>query len=121
MIELIVIGMLSTLSFISLSFVVFYKIKNTKLIETTTQLLLNQQVLSEEIDRLNFIVNNSTDLENGFIKFLSESREEAFRYIEDVQISIADLAASLDSGNEEKISASYKNLIDYLPQEIPND
>lgn len=121
MIELIIIASLSTLLFTSVSFVVFYKIKNTRLVNTIAQMVINEQVLKEEIDRLDFIANNSTDIENGFIKFLSESREEAFKYIEDVQQAIADLSLAMAYNNEEGISNSYKKLLEYLPKEIPND
>ena len=55
------------------------------------------------------------DIENGFIKFLSETRETAYEYIENVQISIAELKDAIESGNEENIAVAYKKLIDFLP------
>jgi hypothetical protein len=71
----------------------------------------------EEIDRLSFLVNNSNDPNEGFVKFLSESRDMAFEYIPEVQSAIEQLKVSMDLGDEESINRSYLKLLDFLPTE----
>lgn len=65
---------------------------------------------------------------DGFVKFLSESRDWAFSYIEQVQKAIIDLALVMDKiiedpelSNDEAIAKelaiAYNNLIELLPKE----
>lgn len=99
------------------SLAVVLKLRNTKLLSQIAQLMLDKQAILEELDRASFISNNSIDIENGFIKFLSESRESAFEYIEDVQVAILNLKDAMESGNEGQITESYNKLINFLPSD----
>jgi uncharacterized membrane protein len=114
-IDTIIIAILFFVTFVSIAALVRIKLRNTKLTLSVTQLTIDKQVLGEELDRLSFISSNSVDIENGFIKFLSETRDSAYEYIENVQGSIAELQAAMESGNEEDIAVAYKKLLDFLP------
>ncbi len=114
-IEVIIIAILFFVAFVSFAAMIRARLRNTKLTATIAQLIIDKQTLGDELDRLSFISSNSADIENGFIKFLSETRETAYEYIQDVQISIAELRDAIESGNEEDIAVAYKKLIDFLP------
>lgn len=114
-IEIIIIAILFFTTFVSVAWAVRTKLLNTKLTATITQLLLDKQAIADELDRLSFISANSTDIENGFIKFLSETRESAYAYIEDVQSTIVELQAAMESGKDENIAVAYQKLINLLP------
>lgn len=80
-----------------------------------TKLKLDKTQLQEEI-----LVDKVTDME-GFVKFLSESRDSAFEYIEQVQEAIVKLKEAMDKDDENKITTAYENLIAFLPDETKND
>lgn len=52
---------------------------------------------------------------HGFTKFLSESRDEAFKYIEDVQSVIEDLQSAMNSNDDKKIKEAYEKVLSFLP------
>lgn len=99
------------------SLAVVLKLKNTKMLSQIAQLAIDKQAILEELDKASFISKNSIDIENGFIKFLSESRNSAFEYIENVQLAILDLKEAMLSGDENQISVAYNNLINFLPSD----
>lgn len=92
-------------------------LKFNKSVQVSTQLFVDRVALQEEIDRLSFINSNSTDIENGFVKFLSESREQAFAYIEEVQDAIVSIKVAMDLNDEALISEAYTKLISFLPSD----
>ena len=114
-VEIIIIATLFFTTFVTLAWAVRVKLQSTKLTATITQLLLDKQAIADELDRLSFISANSTDIENGFIKFLSETRESAYAYIEDVQSTIVELQAAMESGKDDSIAVAYQKLINLLP------
>lgn len=65
--------------------------------------------LQEELDKRDNVSIEQTD---GFVKFLSESRDWAFNYIEDVQQSIQELQIAVESGypTEEKLAKLFSHL-----------
>jgi biopolymer transport protein ExbB/TolQ len=95
---------------------------NKKTMSSLIQATLDKLSLQEALDRLaneyEIISIQETD---GFVKFLSESRESAFTYIEEVQQSIKELATAMNSASETNIEMAYKNLLKYLPKEENND
>lgn len=99
------------------SLAVVLKLRNIKLLSQVAQLVIDKQAILEELDKSLFISNNSADIENGFIKFLSESRDSAFEYIENVQLAISNLRIAMQSGDENQISVAYNNLIELLPSD----
>jgi len=91
------------LSSLLLSFMFFYFILSKKLKDVSakfTKLLIDYSVMQEYIDILKSeqsenISDDLVDKEN-FIKFLSNSRDWAFEYIEDVQDGIKEFIDSVD-------------------------
>lgn len=91
--------------------------KNNKLIISVSQLIVDKQILSDELDRASFVINNSSTIEDDFIKFLSGSRDGAYEYIEDVQEAILALSESMAQDDTDKIDNAYRNLMSFLPSE----
>jgi hypothetical protein len=129
MIESILVGVFvfSTLLFLSL-YLVQTK-KNRAILANTLQLLIMQQSLNDE---------NKTDQEQSneaFLKFVSDSRDWAYQYIDDVQSSlnkfISDIEPEIAYFDEygevgsayphyysmKKISGAYKELKKLLPED----
>jgi predicted Holliday junction resolvase-like endonuclease len=53
----------------------------------------------------------------GYFKFLEDSREAAFGYIEQAQLSILDFKNKTEAKNKTEIKESYNRLISLLPEE----
>lgn len=116
-INLVALGLSSFIAIIFIAISARLKLKLNKSIEISSQLWFDRTALQEELDKLSFINSNSNDIENGFIKFLSESREQAFSYIEDVQVAIMELNNAVQLGDEETITKAYMTLTNFLPSE----
>jgi biopolymer transport protein ExbB/TolQ len=113
--EVMVIAIMLTLIIVLAMTVIIFKIKNTKFISVVAQLFLDKNALSQEIERLSFIINNRSDIDNDFIKFLSESKDSAYEYVEQVQKAIENLYNAMNSDNSDEIDKAYKKLIKFLP------
>lgn len=87
-----------------------------RVIKTVAQLVIDKGVLTEKIDKLE--LQNSKEANDGFVKFLSQSRDAAFKYIEDVQVSIQNYVNVIDTGTEEEIKLARMELFSHLP-EVP--
>jgi len=106
------------------------------------QLLIDYSVLENRLkDALKEIENNKLTESDGFIKFISDSRDWAFEYIEEVQKALAEfdeeVAPQLEWANNygnlagdtvhtetiTKISEAYNKLKSVLPKndETPNN
>lgn len=114
-IEIVIMAVLITAIVVLGIVTVVLKIKNTKFISLITQLFIDKNVLSEEVERLSYIVNNGPSIENDFIKFLSDSRDGAYEYIEEVQDAIEALYKAMESDKESEIDKRYKELLKFLP------
>ena len=119
-IDIAIISFLSVLSVILTSLMAARSLRHRKIMETMTQLVLDRAAMSEEIDRLNYVVDNSSDLNEGFVKFLSESREEAFSYISEVQLAIESIKMAMELADYTMINDAYNKLISFLPNENPD-
>lgn len=64
--------------------------------------------MSEELALL-----RNTD--SDFVKFLSDTRESAFSFIDEVQKEITSLKAAVESNDIEKIKNISNNLVSFLP------
>jgi hypothetical protein len=61
--------------------------------------------------------NSNVEKTEGFLKFVSESRDWAFKYIEDVQEAIETLRIAIDSDDTEAdVELAYEMLISFLPE-----
>lgn len=89
-----------------------------KLTTELLQLLIDKNNLIEEATRIagEDSYAKSADRE-GFIKFLSESRDMAFGYIEKFQTSLQKLRTAKNSGDLVKIEQSISELLELLPEE----
>ena len=129
MIESILVG---TFVFFTLLFLSLYVVqikKNRAILANTLNLLIMQQSISDE---------NKTDKEKAnedFLKFVSDSRDWAYQYIEDVQNKInkfiSDIEPEIKYFDEygvassayphyhsmKKISEAYKELKEILPED----
>ena len=119
-VEIIIISSLSFIVLIFASLAVAARMQYNRAIQMISQLLIDRSAMTEEIDRLNFVSENAPELQDGFTKFLSESREEAFGYISDVQEAIHELKVALDLADETYINGAYNKLISFLPNENPD-
>jgi len=111
-----------------LSYAIHLKYKNTKLSQSLVQAVIDKNTVSTKLSHL---ASNKTikDIEetDGFLKFLSDSRDSAFSYIEDVQKSIYEFKESLspvveahrDSGTApeymKQVVKSYDDIVSLLP------
>ncbi len=129
---MIELGLIFILLFLSLTFFalyVFQKKANKLILANTVKLLIMQQKNIEE---------NKTDKEKSnedFLKFVSDSRDWAYQYIEDVQSSIDKFITDIEPEiiyfdeygvvgsayphyySMKKISAAYKELKKILPED----
>jgi hypothetical protein len=89
--------------------------KNRKLRSQVMQLALDKTML---IERLEATYSKSTGVEQteGFVKFLSESRDWAFEYIEGVQAALKDFEIAMESKSDNAIEKALNNLKNFLPK-----
>lgn len=95
---------------------VAYYVKFRNMIKVIAQLLIDKEALLDRIDTI--ILENSKEANEGFIKFLSDSRQAAFDYIEDVQKSINQYLVAVENGNPDEITTARMELFSHLP-EVP--
>jgi hypothetical protein len=121
--------------FISISFKLY--VTRKKYIISLSELIqarLDMEIAKEIIQESKNIENSKLDHNENFIKFLSDSRDWAFEYIEDVQNKINKFISDIDPiisyfdkyGNAihtpqtesmEKISKAYKEIKDMIPSD----
>jgi molecular chaperone DnaK (HSP70) len=107
------------LALVAISIVLRVRLKQAE--ETIALQDDNNMLLLDEIaksqDREASLKLEKTD---GFVKFLSESRDWAFSYIEDVQKSIQGLINAMSINDKAKILEYYNELQRFLPEEENN-
>jgi hypothetical protein len=135
---------LDTIAFIVLSLVIvillinnlIIRSKNKKLYIEITQIALDKSVISQRLkEELNKKESESIEQSEGFLKFISQSRDWAFDYIEQVQASLLEFknkvepqilyAKTYGSANGEsphtiiidRISDAYDDLIKVMPED----
>ena len=94
---------------------VIIRLKRRKLVASSLQLILDKSTLIQKLAD----VEDKNSLENseGFVRFISESRDWAFTYIEDIQEALTEYDNALSLADARLINEAYKKLIDYLPNE----
>jgi len=128
------------LSILSISFAIAYTATLTALIKANNLLsktIIDKFILQEYIDTVQSGKNIKTDEEihqESFLNFVSESRDWAFEYIENVQAALNKFVLEVDPSIEyfekygdvvagpnnellRKISISYKELKNILPKD----
>jgi len=81
--------------------------KNTEMLTTILQLNLDKIILKDRIDYDAGAKSNDTE---GFIKFISESREQAYSYIEESQQAIKSFLSFINDNIDHLKSNSPKDL-----------
>jgi len=112
----------ATLTSVLIGFLVYniYKLKegNKSLAALLIQESFDKAVLSEKLkDTLTIINNSNVDDKDGFIKFLSQSRDWAFEYIENAQSMMLALDSAMKTDDPEQIDKAYHELMKLLPDE----
>jgi hypothetical protein len=122
MIEQIVEGIIfvSAIAIISILFVLILTTKKSKdkLLKSVMQLEADKIIILEKLGKISHELETKK-LENTdeFVAFLSQSRNWAFEYIEDVQIAIKYLKNAMSTDNKEETKLAYAHLFELLPKE----
>jgi hypothetical protein len=99
-------------------FVIFLVIKSRRLVKVAAQAEINRMILSEMLTNLmNEKDDQSVESTEGFLKFISDSRDWAFDYIEKVQDAINAYDEALSKDDAVAMNEAYKNLLSMLPQD----
>lgn len=117
------LGLIATLVFL----VYKLKLQNIKIQANIDQLLIDKSILLERVSTLAAEKDaNSLKEDDGFIKFLSNSREWAFSYIEDVQEKMKEFKDTIDPVlpkltktrdlNVKILIQAYKKLAEVMPE-----
>ena len=116
LLEFIVYSVFIVLLVISFAVSISLFLKNKKLQETAIVLALEKFTIAKKLESAIF-KNESKKLEQteGFVKFISESRDWAFKYIEDVQKGIQEFEVAIESKNDQRIEDALNNLKSFLP------
>jgi cell division protein FtsB len=112
-----------------LALLFFYTIatlfERKKMIYTNAQLAADKLILEKKINELVLEKEKTALSQNdGFVKFISQSREKAFEYIEDVQASLYELKLMRDALESEMKPGDFellRNTIDNILKHLPNE
>ena len=92
-------------------------IRVRKLIKLNVQTQMDNFILLSELDKMvQEKDDKSVEQSDGFLKFISESRDWAFEYIENIQSALNEYDAALHTTDAKVINDAYKKLIDLLPK-----
>lgn len=93
------------------------RLKNKKLVVALAQSEIDKMAVKSQLDQT--IKEYNLVQSEGFIKFLSESRDAAFEYIESAQEIIKDLSSKADylfiEFADSETKAAYRKLKELLP------
>lgn len=122
------LGLIATLTFL----VYKLKLQKDKMQASLDQLMIDKSILLERVATLAAEKDaNSLKEDDGFIKFLSNSRDWAFSYIEDVQGKMKDFQESVEpilpklsktrDLNVKTLIQAYKTLAEVMPEKENNN
>ena len=111
--ETILLISISVILIISLAFNLRLFFNKKKLIGIIAQLLIDKEVITEKINDLNAMT--SKEFSDGFIKFISDSRDAAFEYIENAQLIIKNYLGALESKDDDGATVYRMELVSLLP------
>ncbi len=131
MIDLILIGILAATVIVLSALLIINKKERDALSDQAFQMFLDNQILLGKIEQHS--VSSDIEQTEGFVKFLSESRDWAFQYIETTQSEIKKFVEivgpqmeyydkygriinSVHTKSMDKIFDSYQELIKLLPE-----
>lgn len=114
MIDLFLFMLIAVLLIASITGYVIMRRRYIRTLATVSQLVMDRGTLMDRLEQLE--LEASKEVNDGFIKFLSQSREAAFKYIEDVQTSIQNYVDVVDTGTDEEIKLARIELFSHLPE-----
>lgn len=97
---------------------VYYASKYRRLIRNIAELLIEKEAIANKLEKLT--LETSKEVNDGFIKFLSESREAAYEYIDGVQSAIKGYLNAIETNNDDAIVVARMELASYLPDSTPD-
>jgi hypothetical protein len=112
--DVIAFLLISLISIMSVGFSLYLFGKNRRLVKNIIEMHIERSALEDMIASKALNREESIDQNDGFIKFLSDSREWAFNYIDNVQNTIFVLKEKYD--NKKALDESLKELFDMLPK-----
>ena len=118
LIELAIFGGIVLIVSALVLLVILLAYKNRKLFRKSVQAEMDKFFILAKLDNIiQGSENKNIEESEGFVKFLSESRDWAFEYIEDVQQALRayDIALGLDDAKI--LNEAYKKLISFLPED----
>lgn len=129
-----IIETIAAISFIILFFIVIYlyfssRIAYRNLLAEFTQTQIEKEFFKEKLtEYISQKDSKKVEQTEGFVRFISQSREMAFTYIEDVQKDIAELKDYFDKNGlnltveqAEEMAKRIENVVSHLPEETKND
>ncbi len=125
--SLIAFSIIALLWFVTLIYLVRVMFRNKRLTLEAIQLKIDMSTVVDQLQKLIDLQDNKAIEEtDGFMRFMSESRDWAFQYIEDVQSAIEEyrqiadvipLSKDMTVQQAEQLSSSYDRLMNFLPEE----
>ena len=112
--ELLTLIFMTALVFFMGFTTLFFRHRYRKALMSVAQLIVVQEKLADRLDRVT--LENSKEVNEGFIKFLSDSRQSAFDYIEHVQEAIQNYLTALENNDDVAMQAYRMELFNYLPE-----
>jgi len=111
LLDFIVYSIFIVLFVVSIAFNAILFAKNKKLQQISINIALEKFAISKKLEEV-IAENEARKLEKdeGFLRFISESRDWAFKYIEDVQQAIKEY-------KDNKSKKTLDKLISYLPKD----
>lgn len=100
---------------VSIYQVISLRVRLTKTMSQLIQSKADNMILSQKLGEA--LAEKSLADNEGFVKFLTTSRDWAFEYIEAVQNKIKALQDAMESGKEAGIDSAYKELVNMIPED----
>lgn len=99
-------------------FIIALLIKNRRLTAKATQATIDRMAAMDMLYNLmDEQQNANVEQTDGFVKFISDSRDWAFTYIEDVQQALMAYDVALNTDDAKIINEAYNKLISFLPED----
>lgn len=95
------------------------QVKLKRVEDALTQASIEKMVLADHMEKLISERDmKSVEETEGFLRFISESRDWAFQYIEDVQNALKEYESKMEEGTDiDELLEAYKKLIEFLPKD----
>lgn len=112
--EIVLIVMTSLFAISSVALLVYAAKGERKIRQLTIDKAIFMGELAKMLEKQD---NKAIEETEGFLKFISESRDWAFTYIEDVQQALMVYDVALSTDDAKIINDAYKKLISFLPED----